>query len=332
MKTLYLCGAGNSEGVRLALNVNDRERRWSHIALLDDDPARHGRNLLGVVIEGPLSRLADVAPGEAEVVNLVARTTLRRDAVARRLSQYGVPFAQLIHPSVDRRGAELAADVLVYEGAVLAPEVTIASGCVVFMRAVVGHESSLAEGCVMAAGSVLNARVVLERRVYVGANAVVLPELHVGADATLGACSAVVCDVPEGATAIGVPAEVVARAEGALPWPRANDAAALQLETAAVLPLATQIAELWAKLLCCPRIDLDQGFFEAGGTSLLALQARAQLRQQLGVELAVTDLFRYTSARRLALRIAGSAGPAGRSPGAARARARLNALARRANA
>ena len=55
METLYLCGAGNPEGVRLALTLNTVHKRWARIVLLDDDPSRHGQQILGVEIAGDSS-------------------------------------------------------------------------------------------------------------------------------------------------------------------------------------------------------------------------------------------------------------------------------------
>lgn len=318
MRTLYLCGAGNAEGVRLALRVHARERRWDRLVLLDDDPSKHGGALLGVPIVGPFHALADAVAGIDEAVNLVARTTAKREAARRRILAHGVSLAGLIHPTVDLLGAEVAADVLVYEGAVVGPGTTLGPGSVVFMGAVVGHGSRVGEGCVLAAGSVLNARVVLDDRVYVGTNAAVLPEVRVGEGATVGACSAVVADVPAGATALGVPASALeARAGGRAPSPvprRADELEAL-------------IADLWAELLQRPSISPHETFFDAGGTSLLALQACARLGQTLGAGVPPTDLFRFPTARSLAGHLAGAGGgdraSAARERGAARRAAQL---------
>jgi acetyltransferase-like isoleucine patch superfamily enzyme len=56
--------------------------------------------------------------------------------------------------------------------------------------------------------------VVVGERAMVGAGAVVLPGVEIGADARVAANSLVADDVPSGATAAGVPAEVVSRADG----------------------------------------------------------------------------------------------------------------------
>ncbi|MBX3274491.1 MAG: hypothetical protein KF729_29770 [Sandaracinaceae bacterium] len=291
-RTLYLCGAGNSEGVRLALTINRRSSRWGSLAILDDDRARWGQRLLGVEVVGGFDVLAGADPARDEVANLVARTTARRRAARAKLASYGIPFATLIHPGVDTLGATLARELIVYEGAILAPEVEIGEGTVLFMNAVAGHECRIGECCVLAAGSVLNARVVLEDGVYVGTNAAILPELRVGEGATVGACSSVVHDVPAGATAIGVPAEVVGARRAARAEPRDPDT------------LERAMAPVWAAVLGRASIGATESFFDAGGNSLLALQTRARLAEVLGLELAVTDLFRFPTLRALSIHLA----------------------------
>ena len=46
---------------------------------------------------------------------------------------------------------------------------------------------------------------------FICAGATVTPNRHIGAGATVGAGSAVLADVPAGATAVGSPARVVSR-------------------------------------------------------------------------------------------------------------------------
>jgi len=71
MKTLYICGAGNSETVRLAQRISRVRPRWERIVLLDDDPRKHGQVILGVKIEGRLSFLERADGHTAEIVNSV---------------------------------------------------------------------------------------------------------------------------------------------------------------------------------------------------------------------------------------------------------------------
>ncbi|MBI3667466.1 MAG: hypothetical protein HY236_14775 [Acidobacteria bacterium] len=209
MTTLYLCGAGNSEGVRLAQVINQKQGRWDRLILLDDDAAKHGRSILGVEVAGPFAMLAQASADWAEVINLVARTTAKRWAAHCKMEEYGLSFAALISPSVDTAGVEFGKDIIVYQNATVGPEVSLGDGSVIFMGAAVGHESQLGRCCVLAPNAVVNARVRLGDGVYVGTNATILPEVKVGPWATIAAGSVATRDVPPGATVMGVPGKIV---------------------------------------------------------------------------------------------------------------------------
>jgi sugar O-acyltransferase (sialic acid O-acetyltransferase NeuD family) len=298
MSTLFLCGAGNSEGVRLALRVNEHEARWDRIVLLDDDPSRHGESLLCVGILGAFSLLGEFAREGDEVSNFVARTTAGRSAARQKIKAFGIPFARLISPDVDVRGAELADGVTVYQNATIGPEVTVGEDCVVFMGGVVGHESSVSSGCVIAANAVLNARTERGPGVYIGTNATVLPEVTVGAGATVGAGSVVVQDVPAGASVMGVPAELLMGGQEEVRSSAAPARARDQVQD--VKRVEASIVEVWSNILGIERAARDRTFFDLGGTSLLALRAAGVMRRKLGWDVDVITLFRFPTASALA--------------------------------
>ena len=208
MRRLFLYGADEPAGVRLALNVNEAERRWDQILIVDEGRG-DGGSVLGVPIVGGMEALGQVERSSADVQCLLSGSPLERWRLRARLERYGLPFATLVHPSVDRTGARLEGDVVAHEHATLAPETIIASGSLVQTAAVVGHEARVGPGCVLGAGSVLNARVVLAQGVATGINSVVIPEQEIGAWATIGPGSVVMEPVPAGASVLGVPGRVV---------------------------------------------------------------------------------------------------------------------------
>jgi acetyltransferase-like isoleucine patch superfamily enzyme len=287
VSTLFLCGAGNSEGVRLARAVERASHRWDRLVLLDDDPAKQGSALLGVPIAGGVSELAHAEPGD-ELVNLVTRSCARRDVFQRKLSVYAVPSASLVHPTVDTDGATLAPGTTVYAGATIGPESIVDSGSVVFMGAVVGHEAWVGSGCVVAANAVLNARVRLGDRVYVGSNATVVPEVTVGADATIAVGSAVLGDIPAGVTAMGIPAEIFQTHGGVSSATRSSVHVADQ-------EFRRAIAGVWQEILHLDHVGDDENFFDLGGSSLTACHVSERLRSAIGHEVRVLDIFRYPS-------------------------------------
>ena len=309
MKTLYLCGVGNGEGIRLALTVNRVSSRWQRIVLLDDDPMKHGMIRLGLEVVGAISELGKADPGGAEVVNLVTRTTDGRANVQRKIAQYGIPFTSLIHPGVDLFGTEVAADATIYQNASIGAEASVGASSVVLIGAVVGHGARIGEGCVIAPNAVINARVTIADLSYVGSNASILPDLSIGASATVGANSLVYADVPAGATAMGVPAQIM----GGMPAQPFSDAARGGVVPLGDVSLSTEdvsdsnhadteaiIVQALMQVLGIDKVDRDRNFFDLGCTSLKALALSQFLRGEWSGKLQVVDIYRFPTVRSLA--------------------------------
>ncbi len=76
----------------------------------------------------------------------------------------------------------------------------------------------------------------------------------------------------------------------ALPAPGA-DAYAVREYEAPIGEVETAVAEIWADVLKVERVGRRDHFFDLGGHSLLAVQVMVRLRDALGVEVALKDLF-----------------------------------------
>lgn len=283
---LFLCGAGNPEGVRLAIRANARDRLWEEIILLDDDPSRHGEQQMGVSVAGGFSMLAHADPALSEVVSLIARTTRRRRDARARIAEYGIPWAPLVAADVDLFGAEVGGDLIAYPHATIGPGARIGEGAVVFMGAAVGHECQLEDHCIVASNAVLNARVRLGAGVYVGSNAVVLPEITIGDDVVIGAGAVVIDHVPAGATVVGRIGEVVRAA--AAPGLGSGPVAALDSVELGIL-----LDALWCEQLGVAQVLPTRSFFEDGGTSLDALRLALRIESATGLPVSAVDLFHY---------------------------------------
>ncbi|MFV2949381.1 amino acid adenylation domain-containing protein [Pseudomonas japonica] len=101
----------------------------------------------------------------------------------------------------------------------------------------------------------------------------------------------------------------------ALPKPDAS--AAQGAYVAPVSELEQQLAAIWADVLQVAQVGLSDNFFELGGHSLLATQVVSRVRQQLGLELSLRDLFE--SADLAAFAAAAQQGPASQAPALVRA-------------
>jgi carbonic anhydrase/acetyltransferase-like protein (isoleucine patch superfamily) len=305
MKTLYLCGVGNAEGIRLAIRVREATQRWDRILLLDDDPSKHGQERLGLPVVGGFDCLATADPENDEAVNLVTRTCAGRAKARERIASFGIPFASLIYPGLDLLGVELAEEVTAYPMSSLGAEARLECGSVALIGALVGHGAHIGEGSIIAPLAVINARVVLGKGVYVGSNATILPDLKIGDGATIAANSVVFSDVPAGATAIGVPASILDSMREAPPAPARPASADVvpDEETEAAVRAVMQV------VLGIDRIPLDANFFDLGGTSQKALELCERLRERFSVTLQLVDIYRYPTLHSLALATGGGAPP-----------------------
>jgi amino acid adenylation domain-containing protein len=81
--------------------------------------------------------------------------------------------------------------------------------------------------------------------------------------------------------------------------------------------LERRIAALWSALLGVERVDRGDNFFDLGGHSLLLVELRSRLREELGQEVSMLDLFRHTTVKGLAEHLDGGAadGAPGGVPG-----------------
>ncbi len=77
----------------------------------------------------------------------------------------------------------------------------------------------------------------------------------------------------------------------ALPPPGPADAIGAPAHVAPRTPLETALAEIWGEMLGLPRVGVLDDFFDLGGHSLLAARLVARLRDRLGLEVPLRQIF-----------------------------------------
>jgi natural product biosynthesis luciferase-like monooxygenase protein len=89
------------------------------------------------------------------------------------------------------------------------------------------------------------------------------------------------------------------------------------------------ILSIWKQALGTEDVGVEDNFFDSGGHSILAVRVHREMVQRLGVELQVTDLFRFTTVRALARHLqVGKSVPTAAQQAMERARQRRNLLRR----
>lgn len=206
MKIIVMGASGHGQVVADVLfQMWTKGREMEIVGFLDDDAALTGTRVMGLNV---LGKLADLPGLPHDSIILGIGDNAVRARLYAELKSAGKRFVTAIHPS-----AVLAPDVVISPGAVLCAGVVINTGGRVLENAIMNTCSSLDHHSVIEAHGHVAPGVHLAGNVRVGEGALVgigscaVPGVHIGAWSVVGAGTAVIRDVPEGATVGGVPAK-----------------------------------------------------------------------------------------------------------------------------
>ena len=183
--------------------------QWRVAGILDDDPTKHGTIISGVEVIGGV----DLAAHRTESLIVCVGSGAGRRAIVGRLAALGVEdarYATMVDDTV-----RIPAGCSVGHGSVLLPGVVVTADAkvgrhvVIMPNVTVTHDNVLDDFVTIAAGASLGGSVKLGAGSYIGMNASIRQGLSVGSGATVGMGSAVLHDVPDGETWVGVPARAL---------------------------------------------------------------------------------------------------------------------------
>lgn len=181
----------------------------SCLGFVDDDPGRHGTQVDGLPVYGPLQWLIERA-GERPLVILALASARAKQALAARLDAVGVQWAQAIHPSTQAAsGVTFGAGAIVNAGVCLAFDTLIGHHTTLNLGATVGHDCVVGDYSTIAPGVNIAGRVMIDEGVEVQTNATIVPGVRLGAWCRIGPGSVVLRDVTEGDVVFGNPARRV---------------------------------------------------------------------------------------------------------------------------
>lgn len=184
--------------------------QYDVVGLLDDD-----KEMAGVTVDGaPVLGTIDDAPKFTHALFLVCLTSGKsREAVVERLSALGLRdarYATAMDPTVESpEGCRIGRGSILLKNVALTASVTLGAHVVAMPSVTFTHDDDVADFATFAAGVSLGGGVRIGRAAYLGLNCSVRERTSVGSYATVGMGAAVLSNVPDGETWVGVPAHPI---------------------------------------------------------------------------------------------------------------------------
>lgn len=178
---------------------------WTEIVFFDDAwPEKHKN--AHWPIRGNTEQLLQSLTEFDGVIVAIGNNRVRQQKL-KILSEAGAPLPTLVHPkAIVSQYARLGCGTVVFAGAVVNADAEIGAGAIVNTSSTVDHDCVLNDGVHVSPGAHLAGGVQVETCAWVGIGASVRQLVHIGADVVVGAGAAVVSDVPDGWTVVGIPA------------------------------------------------------------------------------------------------------------------------------
>lgn len=184
--------------------------QYDVVGLLDDDKEMAGVNVDGAPVLGTI----DDAPKFTHALVLVCLASGKsREAVVERLAALGLRdarYATAIDPTVEcPEGCRIGRGSILLKNVTLTASVTLGAHVVAMPSVTFTHDDDVADFATFAAGVSLGGGVRIGRAAYLGLNCSVRERTSVGSYATVGMGAAVLSNVPDGETWVGVPAHPI---------------------------------------------------------------------------------------------------------------------------
>jgi sugar O-acyltransferase (sialic acid O-acetyltransferase NeuD family) len=181
---------------------------WDEVVFFDDSWPQVSHNGSWSVA-GDSQALLDQLSRFTGVVVAIGNNRIRADKL-RWLVENAAPIVSLIHPSaLISRYAHLGEGCVVMAGVVVNADANIADGVILNTCCSVDHDCSIGACAHISPGARLAGGVRVGAQSWVGIGACVKQLVSIGQQVVVGAGAVVVADLPDGITAVGVPARSI---------------------------------------------------------------------------------------------------------------------------
>lgn len=208
MKDIVIVGAGGfgREVAWLIENINDVKSEWHILGFVDDNPEIQGVSFNEYKVIGTIEWLKSQ---EMYVVFAIGNPITKKKLVTS-LSSSKNQYPVLIHPNVlFSKSVSFGEGCIICAGNILTTDITCGKHVILNLSCSVGHDVVIGDYCTILPAVRISGKVELAECVSVGTNSALIQGVKVGTNTIIGLSSAVVKDLPENCTAVGIPAKPI---------------------------------------------------------------------------------------------------------------------------
>ena len=209
-KQVVVYGAGNH--AKAVLATIEAEGMYEAIGLLDDDESRFNSTVYGYQVIGGREKLMDLRSHGISRAIVAVGDNFKRAELGQMLGESGFQIVRAIHPTATiLRDSHIGEGTVILGNVWVGADANIGKNAIVSVGVVVGHDCVVGDYVQVCPAVSLGGHVVIGDYSFIGIGATVLPRVKVGQQVVVGANAAVINDLPDDVTVIGVPAHIVKR-------------------------------------------------------------------------------------------------------------------------
>lgn len=211
MKDLIIIGASGfgKEVAWLVERINEVNPTWNLIGFIDDNDFLHGSLINGYTVLGGIDTISSFL--DAYFVCAIGTSHIRAKVIKRIVSYYpNIKFATLIDPSAQKASSTvIGRGSIICAGNILTVNINIGQHVIINLDCTIGHSAVIADYVTLCPSVNISGDVFIDNTTEIGTGAQVIQGKHIGESSMIGAGAVIIEDIPNGCTAVGVPAKVI---------------------------------------------------------------------------------------------------------------------------
>jgi len=208
IKEIVIIGASGfgREIAWLIERINKVRLTWDLLGFLDDNHNLVGNKSYNYEILGTTEWLKSA--NRVYVVCAIGASKIRRQVI-NRIDSYGIKnYATLVDPSVIMSDSNLIGKgSIICANSVITVNTNIGNHVIVNLSCTIGHESIVGDFVTLYPNVNVSGNCNIHNGVELGTGTKIIQSIVIGQQSVVGAGAVVISDIPEGCTAVGVPAK-----------------------------------------------------------------------------------------------------------------------------